>query len=104
MNIIQNLTSKNILAFIGDGYKSHLTQKRSPYDLIICNILSGQLMQLSSELVKNLQPRKNGGGFVILSGILKKQANRVIATHTKHGLKLVDRVTIGQWQTLVLRN
>ncbi len=46
---------------------------RSPVDLLIANILSGPLVQLSSGLAELVKP----GGKILLSGILREQANEI---------------------------
>lgn len=84
----------------GDGFHEELTQKRKPYDLVIANILAGTLKEMAADL----KAVSDENGYVILSGILNEQAPGVIACYEGHGLKLKNRIEIGEWSTLVLQN
>jgi ribosomal protein L11 methyltransferase len=82
-----------------DGYASYIVQNNAPYDLIASNILAAPLIEFAPMAAKALA--KNG--YLILAGLLVRQANDVLATHEKEGLSLVDRQDIGDWSILVLR-
>jgi ribosomal protein L11 methyltransferase len=69
---------------------------RAPYDLIIANILAGPLIELAPVLAGALLP----GGSLILAGLLDTQAARVAAAYRREGLRLADRITLGDWPTL----
>ncbi len=71
---------------------------RAPYDLIFANILKGPLVALAPELVGHLK----SGGHAILSGILNEQADGVEAVYTHLGTNTVERLSIGDWTTLIL--
>lgn len=88
-----------ILPICGDGYKSPSVSRNGPYDLIMANILARPLSSMAKELAKNLQ----SGGFAVLAGFLERDANWVFAAHRCHGLRLVERIKVDGWQTLVLR-
>lgn len=83
----------------GDGYKSPIVSKNAPYDLIIANILAGPLIDMAPELDQNLAQ----GGYAVLSGLLTRQADQVIAAHTGLGLSIVKRHTVGEWSALLLK-
>ena len=72
---------------------------RSPYDLIIANILAGPLIELAPSLAAALAP----GGRLILAGLLDRQAEAVAGAYRRQGLMLVERAALGDWPTLVLR-
>jgi len=67
------------------------------FDLILANLLSGILVDISDEIYSRL----NHGGKAILSGMLHGQENDVIKAYEKAGLSLNKTVVSGQWVTLV---
>jgi ribosomal protein L11 methyltransferase len=69
------------------------------FDLVFANILLAPLKALA----KPLRPRLAPGANVILSGLLAEQENAALAVYPPHGLKLVRRIPLGEWVTLVLR-
>ena len=82
-----------------DGMDSPLLAARSPFDLIVANILAGPLVELAADFAKALGP----GGTVVLAGILDNQADSVIAAYEKQGMHISSRGT-GEWPVLVLRS
>ncbi len=82
-----------------DGMDSPLLAARSPFDLIVANILAGPLVELAADFAKALGP----GGTVVLAGILDNQADGVIAAYGKQGMHISSRGT-GEWPVLVLRS
>ena len=49
-----------------------------------------------------LRPRLARGAHVVLSGLLAEQENAALAAYRPHGLRLVRRIPLGEWVTLVL--
>ena len=86
-NSLQNIFVKEGEIFDVDG----------SFDLIVANLLSGILVDISSEIVSRLNP----GGKTILSGMLSGQESDVIKAFEKAGLSLSKTVVSGQWVTLV---
>ena len=74
-------------------------RRTAPFDLILANILADPLIELAPALRRHLAP----GGHAVLSGLLDRQAERVIAAHRDQGLRLVQRFDQGPWTALVLR-
>lgn len=72
---------------------------RAPYDLIFANILKAPLIDLAPALTAALTP----GGYAILSGLLTRQADEVIAAYAEKGNNLVRQDVIGDWATLTLQ-
>lgn len=99
VNHISNTPSAMICAE-GDGFDTALVQKRKPFDLIIANILAGPLVDMAEALAACTDEN----GFVILSGLLREQADRVLQAYDAHGLRECERFDIGEWSTLVLQN
>lgn len=89
----------SVLAVCANGYNSPSVTRNGPYDLIMANILARPLSAMAKDLAKNLKP----GGFAVLAGFLDRDANWVFAAHRCHGLRLVERIKVNGWQTLVLR-
>jgi len=89
----------SLLGVCAKGYQSPSITRNGPYDLIMANILARPLSMMAKDLAKNLQP----GGFAVLAGFLDRDANWVFAAHRCHGLRLVERIHVNGWQTLVLR-
>jgi ribosomal protein L11 methyltransferase len=71
---------------------------RAPFDLVFANILLPPLKRLASPLARVLAPDTR----VVLSGLLAEQENAALAAYRPHGLKLVRRIPLGEWVTLVL--
>jgi len=80
----------------GNGYHAPLVRQAAPYDLIMANIFAGPLCRMAHQLKNHLRP----DGVAILSGILTHQANRVMAAHRMQGLRLIRRLTLGEWSVL----
>jgi len=72
---------------------------RAPYDLVFANILKQPLIDLAPDMTAHMTP----GGYAILSGILTRQADEVVAAYAAQGVAEVRRATIGDWVTLLLR-
>jgi ribosomal protein L11 methyltransferase len=87
-----------LLLAVADGMDSPMLVARSPFDLLIANILAGPLIELAPVFAKALTP----GGTVILAGLLDTQANAVSKAYEEQGLTTTDRGT-GEWPVLVLR-
>ena len=82
----------------GNGYHLPMVREGAPYDLIVANILARPLCRMAGDLARHLEP----GGMAVLSGLLSRDAGRVLAAHRAHGLGLVKYVPIGDWRTLIL--
>lgn len=97
-NIKKNHIDHRISCFQSNGYEglpSHQT-----FDLILCNILAKPLCEMAPQLKYHLNPK----GTAILSGLLNTQSQEVIEHHQMCGLQLEGRISIGEWETLILRN
>jgi ribosomal protein L11 methyltransferase len=86
-----------LLLAVADGMTSPMLSARSPFDLIIANILAGPLIELAPDFAKALAHH----GKVMLAGLLQAQADAVIAAYEALGLKVADR-SPGEWPVLVL--
>lgn len=84
---------------VAPGLDHPRLQARTPYDLLIANILAGPLIELAPALGKAL----GSGGRLILAGLLESQAEDVAAAYRRQGLMMSFRVERGDWPTLVMR-
>jgi ribosomal protein L11 methyltransferase len=85
-----------LLLGVADGMESALLTARTPFDLIIANILAGPLIELAPDFAKALAPV----GTIVLAGLLDTQADGVIAAYGQQGLAIRDR-GFGEWPVLV---
>ena len=73
-------------------------RERAPFDLVLANILLAPLTRLAGPMRRLLAPCAS----VVLSGLLASQENAALAAYRPHGLKLVRRIPLAEWVTLVL--
>ena len=88
-----------IRAITANGLAPAALRKRAPFDLICANILARPLCHMAGSAAKALDQ----GGIIILSGMLTRDAMRVIARHQAHGFHLVSTLAIDGWQSLVMK-
>ena len=95
-NARQNHVNELIRAYQADGFDSKHLQSKS-FDLIFANILAGPLMGLAPEIANAL----NDQGFVILSGILDEQADKVAEAFETAGFTIKKGPSLGGWTSLL---
>ena len=86
-----------LLLAVADGMEHPLITARSPYDLLIANILAGPLIELAPSFAASVA----GGATLVLAGLLDTQADAVIESYKAQGMTLVERGA-GEWSVLVL--
>lgn len=100
-NAAANGVSDQIFSAVGsveEILQSQYFIRQAP--LVLANILAPVLVRLFNEdLAKLITP----GGSIILSGILIEQATEVEVEAASHGLRLVERMTMGDWIALALQ-
>jgi ribosomal protein L11 methyltransferase len=74
-------------------------EARAPYDLIVANILAGPLIALARPVAEALRP----GGQLVLAGLLRRQAEAVLAAYRRQRVSERSRIGRGDWTILVLR-
>ena len=74
-----------------------MLQARTPFDLILANILAGPLIELAPSFVAALAP----GATLILAGLLDSQAEAVASAYRGLGLTL-ESSGGGEWPVLML--
>jgi ribosomal protein L11 methyltransferase len=80
------------------GVPARRAWERTPFDLVLANILVGTLKRLATPLAKSLAPNAR----VVLSGLLPAHANSVLFAYREQKLALERRIVIDGWVTLVL--
>ena len=86
----------------GIGFRSQFMNRALPFDLIVANILARPLIAMAADLERHLQGANDGGGTVVLSGFLERDARWVIAAYKAHGLTFKRIRIFDGWATLVL--
>ncbi|NLW80304.1 MAG: 50S ribosomal protein L11 methyltransferase [Desulfovibrionales bacterium] len=69
------------------------------FDCILANILANPLIDLAEDIAARLA----SPGVLVLSGILREQADRVASAYTVQGLSAPDISFSGEWALLVFR-
>ncbi|MCT4554098.1 MAG: 50S ribosomal protein L11 methyltransferase [Pelagimonas sp.] len=97
-NVRANNLSDKVTCVEAAGFGHEALAARAPYDLVFANILKQPLIDLAPDMASHLAP----GGKAILSGILTRQADEVIAAYAEQGISLDRQDVIGDWVTLTL--
>ncbi len=97
-NIAINGVSENILCEKAHGIDNKIVKENAPYDLIMANILARPII----EMAKNMRHIIAPDAYIILSGILNKQANDVTTAYQEQGFKLFRTMKGDEWTTLIL--
>lgn len=98
-NVNANDLGGKVICVEAAGFEAEALHARAPYDLVFANILKQPLI----DLAPSMQSHVADGGYLILSGILTRQADEVVAVYAEHGISELRRGVIGDWVTLVLR-
>lgn len=76
-----------------------VAQVRGSFDIVVANILAGSLIGLSADI----SAKVGIGGFLILSGILREEADKVRSAYAPLGLTPRRSYLSGEWAALVFR-
>jgi ribosomal protein L11 methyltransferase len=88
-----------VQAIQASGFSAPEFAKHGPFDLVLANILANPLRQMATPLARHLAP----SALVILSGLLPRQAQGVIAAYRARGLVLVRQLLVEGWSSLLMR-
>lgn len=97
-NAAVNRVGAQIAFLCGSGMSLPAVRNAAPFDLIIANILAGPLVTLAPDLRRCSET----GTTVILSGILNREAPRVLAAYHAQGFALSSHRRYDGWSTLTL--
>ena len=97
-NVEANELRGRVLCVEAEGLDAPAFRDAAPFDLILANILKGPLIALAPTLAEATGSRAR----VILSGLLREQADEVASIYSRMGINEVAREEIGDWATLLL--
>lgn len=98
VNAARNGVARLVRVWWSDGYRGRVVRRGRPFDLVLANILARPLAAMAREASRALAP----GGVAVLSGLVDRQEPFVLAAHRAQRLRLIRRITIDGWRTLVL--
>ncbi|WP_085784820.1 50S ribosomal protein L11 methyltransferase [Candidatus Nucleicultrix amoebiphila] len=98
-NILKNNFKDKIEVFHSDGFSNPILIARSPFDLIIANILADPLIHLAPAIAQHTSPQS----LVILSGLLETQKTDVEKAYIAQGYRLIDQLKMNEWSVLILQ-
>lgn len=81
------------------GFQDPVFARRGPFDLVVANILARPLMDLAPQMVRHVMP----GGSLVLSGILDRQRDAVIAAYVGQRFRHVRTTHREGWVTIHLK-
>jgi ribosomal protein L11 methyltransferase len=93
-----NAISPLVTSLRAKGLAGLRFRQTAPFDLVFANILLAPLKALAGPL----RPLLAAGAHVVLSGLLADQENAALAAYRAQGLRLVRRIPLGEWVTLIL--
>ncbi len=99
VNVAANGLTGKVICVEATGFDHPALAERAPYDLVFANILKAPLIDLAADMTANMAV----GGFAILSGLLTRQSDEVVAAYAAVGNNLVQKDVIGEWVTLTLQ-
>ncbi len=98
-NFARNGVAAQIDAVVADGPRHPAITARAPFGLIMANILAAPLIGFAKDMPALLTP----GDYLILSGLLTRQAREVTARLAAQGFTLMARYPLDEWMTLLMR-
>jgi ribosomal protein L11 methyltransferase len=94
-----NGTGDLVETICASGFSAPEFAQRSPFDLVLANILANPLRQMATPMARHLAP----SALVILSGLLPHQAQSVVVAYRARGLVLERRIEAEGWSSLLMR-
>ncbi len=99
-NIMANGLGGSVKVYKANAFNHYSINLTRPFDLIFANILAVPLKRLVLPIKRN----SKAGGFIVLSGILKRQANLVETIYFCNGYLRVKKIELGEWVCLIMKN
>jgi ribosomal protein L11 methyltransferase len=99
-NIRLNGVSNLVEPVTTTGFQHPVFATWKPFHLIVANILARPLMKLAPAMAQHVAP----GGSVIVSGILERQRNAVLAAYNGQSFRHVRTLEREGWVTLYLKH
>jgi ribosomal protein L11 methyltransferase len=82
------------------GFHHPIFGKRAPFDLIVANILARPLMRLAPQMAGHIAL----GGSIVLSGILERQRDAVVAAYVGQNFRHIRTLHREGWVTIHLKH
>ena len=98
-NIEKNSVSSFVKVFKSEGFNGSSLNSTGKYNLILANILYKPIKRLLLDFYKNLEPN----GYLILSGLNKKQSKDIRNICLFFNFRLVRQQSEDNWTGLLLR-
>ncbi|MCO5084716.1 MAG: 50S ribosomal protein L11 methyltransferase [Rhizobiaceae bacterium] len=98
-NVRLNGVVRLVHAVTAAGFHNPVFALNAPFDLIVANILARPLMKLAPEMARHLTP----GGSLVLSGILDRQRDAVVAAYVGQRFRHVRTTHREGWVTIHLK-
>jgi ribosomal protein L11 methyltransferase len=98
-NVVLNKVSAWVETATAAGFHNPIFGKRRPFGLIVANILARPLMKLAPDMARHIEP----DGSLILSGILERQRNAVVAAYVGQGFRHVTTLHREGWVTIHMK-
>lgn len=97
---LNNMAPSKMRFAVSEGFGSRYVRQLAPYNLIFANILARPLARMAPDFCSHMAPR----GWLVLSGILNKQAISVRLAYQAQNMRCWQQIRIGEWTTLVMRS
>ena len=98
-NVVLNDVAAHVTTATAPGFDDPVFSQHGPFELIVANILAGPLMELAPQMATHLAPN----GSLILSGILDKQHDAVVAAYQNAGFRHISTLLREEWVTIHLK-
>ncbi len=98
-NAARNGLKSMIAAVMSDGCGDRAVARHGPYGFITANILARPLVHMAHDIGARLAP----GGWLIVAGFVRRDEAMVANAYRRQGLRVISRVRIAPWTTLILR-
>lgn len=97
-NAVVNRVGQRIRFTCGAGVAAPAVRRAAPFDLVVANILAEPLVTLAPDIRRVTED----GGLVLLSGLLTREAPRVLAAYRAQGFSLLAHRRVDGWSALTL--
>jgi ribosomal protein L11 methyltransferase len=98
-NAKQNGAATYVRPVLARGSAHPLLRQGAPYDLVMANVLARPLRDLAHDIARRTLP----GAEIILSGLVARDVQGVIATYRAQAIAIVQRIDVEGWATLLMR-
>lgn len=97
-NMRRNAAAPVVEVICADGLPAGRFRRAAPYALVFANILLEPLRRLAGPIASLAGPRAT----IVLSGLLASQEQAALARYRSRGMRLVRRIKLDGWVTLVM--